>query len=276
MLDYVRKHNKIMMVVLFLLIIPSFVLVGIDGYNRFLERDKTVARVGKSDITRGEWDAAHRQEVERIRQMAPGLDAKFLDSDWARYATLERMVRERVFDQAAKEARLGVSDVRLVRELQGIPAIAALRRPDGTLDMERYRQLLATQGMSPEMFEARLRGDLAVRQVQAGVVQTAFTTVTVADLAMAAYHERREVQVARFKTADHAARVQPTEAELEAFYQANQPLFQAPEQASIEYLVLDIDAVRKTIKLSEQDVRGYYEQNAARLSGPRSAVPATS
>ena len=31
MFDYVRKHNKIMMIVLFLIIIPSFVLVGIDG-----------------------------------------------------------------------------------------------------------------------------------------------------------------------------------------------------------------------------------------------------
>ncbi len=268
MFDYVRKHNKIMMIVLFLIIIPSFVLVGIDGYNRFLEKDRTVARVGSAEITRGEWDAAHREEVERARQLMPTIDAKLLDSDQARYATLERLVRERVLVQAAQAAHLGASDARLARELQSIPAIAELRRPDGTLDMERYRQLLGRQGMSPEMFEARMRNDLAARQVQAGVAQTAFIPTVPADLALSAYFERREVQLARFATADFAARVKPEDSELEAFYQANQTLFQAPEQASIEYIVLDIDAVRKTIKLSEQDVRSYYEQNAARLSGP--------
>lgn len=113
-----------------------------------------------------------------------------------------------------------------------------------------------------------MRNDLAARQVQAGVAQTAFIPTVPADLALSAYFERREVQLARFATADFAARVKPEDSELEAFYQANQTLFQAPEQASIEYIVLDIDAVRKTIKLSEQDVRSYYEQNAARLSGP--------
>ncbi len=268
MFDYVRKHTKIMMVVLFLVIIPSFVLVGIDGYNRFREKDRTVARIGSAEITQGEWEAAHREEVERVRQLMPTIDAKLLDSEQARYATLERLVRERVLVQAAQAAHLGTSDARLARELQAIPAIAELRRPDGTLDMERYRQLLGRQGMSPEMFEARMRSDLAARQVQAGVAQTAFIQAVPADLALNAYFERREVQLARFATADFAARVKPEDSELEAFYQANQTLFQAPEQASIEYIVLDIDAVRKTIKLNEQDVRSYYEQNAARLSGP--------
>jgi peptidyl-prolyl cis-trans isomerase D len=268
MFDYVRKHTKIMMVVLFLVIIPSFVLVGIDGYTRFREQDQTVARIGRVEITRGEWEAAHREEIERVRQLMPTIDAKLLDSEQARYGTLERLVRERVLAQAAQAAHLGTSDARLARELQSIPAIAELRRPDGTLDMERYRQLLGRQGMSPEMFEARMRSDLAARQVQAGVAQTAFIQAVPADLALSAYFERREVQVARFAVADFAARVKPEDSELEAFYQANQALFQAPEQASIEYIVLDIDAVRKTIKLNEQDVRSYYEQNAARLSGP--------
>ncbi len=267
MFDYVRKHTKIMMGLLFLLIIPSFVLFGIDGYNRFREQGQTVARVGGHDINQGEWDAAHKMEVERLRAAMPTLDAKLLDSPQARYATLERLVRERVLAQAAESAHLVTSDMRLARSLQEIPAIATLRRADGTLDMERYRQLVGSQGMTPEMFEARLRGDLSVRQVETGVLQTGFAAPAVADLALNAFYERREVQVARFNTADFAAKVNPSDADLEAFYQANQPLFQAPEQAGIEYLVLDLEAVKKTISLNEQDLKTYYEQNAARLSG---------
>ena len=64
MFDYVRKHTKIMMGLMFLLIIPSFVLFGIDGYNRFRDKGATVARVGSQEISQAEWDASHKMEVE--------------------------------------------------------------------------------------------------------------------------------------------------------------------------------------------------------------------
>ena len=267
MFDYVRKHTKIMMGLLFLLIIPSFVLFGIDGYNRFREKGQPVAFVGSQEITQGDWDAAHKQEVDRLRASMPTLDPKLLDSPQARYATLENLVRDRVLTEAAATSHLVTSDARLARDLQNNPSIAALRRPDGTLDMERYRQLVGSQGMTPEMFEARMRSELAKRQVEAGVMQTGFAPPTAADMALNAFYERREVQLARFNTADFAAQVKPTDAELETYYQANQTQFKAPEQASIEYVVLDINAVKKTISLNEQDLKSYYEQNAARLSG---------
>jgi peptidyl-prolyl cis-trans isomerase D len=82
-----------------------------------------------------------------------------------------------------------------------------------------------------------------------------------------AYFEKREIQLARFNAADYAAKLNPTDAELEQFYKANEKLFQAPEQASIEYLVLDVDAVKKDLTVNESDLKTYYEQNAQRLSG---------
>ena len=267
MFDFVRKHTKIMMGLMFLLIIPSFVLFGIDGYNRMREKGDAVALVGGQDITQGEWDAAHKAEADRLRSQMPNLDAKLLDSPEARYSTLERLVRERVMAQAADQFKLTTSDARLARDLQEDPGIASLRRPDGKLDMERYRQMAASQGMTPEGFEARVRRDLSVRQVEAGLTQTGFAATAVADVALNAFFERREVQVVNFLSADFASRVNPTDAEVEAFYKANGTLFQAPEQASIEYVVLDLESVKKSITINEADLKSYYEQNAARLSG---------
>ncbi len=267
MFDYVRKHTKIMMGLLFLLIIPSFVLFGIDGYNRFREKGQAVALVGSHEITQADWDAAHKQEVDRLRASMPNLDPKLLDSPQARYATLENLVRDRVLSEAAVASHLVTSDAKLARDLQNNPAIASMRRPDGTLDMEQYRQLVGSQGMTPEMFEARMRSEIGKRQVEAGVLQTGFALPVLSDMALNAFYERREMQLARFNSADFAVQVKPTDAELEAYYQANQNLFQAAEQANIEYIVLDLNAVRKSITLNEQDLKSYYEQNVARLSG---------
>lgn len=267
MFDFVRKHTKIMMFVMFLLIIPSFVLFGIDGYNRSRDGGHAVASVGGHDITQGEWDAAHKAESDRLRASMPNLDVKLLDSPEARFATLERLVRERVLAQAADKFKLTTSDARLARDLQENPTIASLRLPDGKLDMDRYRQLAASQGMTPEGFEARVRNDLSIRQVEAGVTATGFAAAGVADVSLNAFFERREVQVASFLTADFASKVNPTDAEQEAFYKDNQAMFQAPEQATIEYVVLDLDSVKKSISISDSDLKSYYDQNAVRLSG---------
>ncbi|MBK8073605.1 MAG: SurA N-terminal domain-containing protein [Ramlibacter sp.] len=267
MFDFVRRHIKIMQILLFLLIVPSFMLVGLDGYNRMDGKGAAVAKVDGVDISQTEWDEAHKQEVERLRGSMPNLDPKLLDTPQAKYATLERLVRDRVLRVAGERLSLVTSDQRLARDLQDNPSIAALRRADGTLDMERYRQLVGSQGMSPEMFEARVRADLSQRQVLGGLGVSGLSATSAADAALNAYFERRQVQVAAFTTAEYAARVNPTDAELEQFHKDNPQLFQAAEQANIEYLVLDAEALRKAITLSEADVRTYYDQNAARLSG---------
>jgi peptidyl-prolyl cis-trans isomerase D len=267
MFDFIRKHTKVTMALLFLLIVPSFILFGLDGYNRSREKGVAVAKVDGKEIIQSEWDRAHQNEVDRMRASMPTLDAKLLDSPQARYATLERLVRDRVIAAAADKFKFTTSDQRLARELQQSPEIAALRRPDGTLDMERYRQLLGSQGMTPEMFEANVRADLSRRQVLAGVGASGFSSALAADMALNAYFEKREIQLARFNTTDFSVKLNPTDAELEQFYKANEKLFQAPEQASIEYVLLDVDAVKKNVSVNEADLKTYYEQNAQRLSG---------
>lgn len=267
MFDFVRKHTRVMQFLLFLLIFPSFVLFGLEGYNRFKEGGATVATVDGHDITQAEWDAAHRSQVERMRSSMPNVDVKLFDTPEAKYSTLERLVRDRLLQVAASQLRLGASDARLAAELQQNPTIAALRRADGTLDIERYRQLLATQGMSPESFEAQVRGDLASRQVMSGVGVTSFSSSALADVTLNAFYEQRQVQVARFAQSDYVAHINPTEADLETYYKANADKFQSAERADIEYVVLNLAAVQKDIVVPEAELKTYYEQNAARLAG---------
>ena len=267
MFDFIRKHTKITMGLLFLLIVPSFVLFGLDGYSQNKDKSPVVAKVDGQEILQSEWDKAHLREIDKLKASMPSLDAKLLDSPEARYATLERLVRDRVLIAAVAKSKLNTSDQRLARELQSNPDIAALRRPDGTLDMERYKQLLGTQGMSPETFEASVRNDLSTRQVLVGVMGSGFSANVAADTALNAYFEKRDIQIARFATADYAAKLNPTDADLEQFYTANAGLFQAPEQANIEYVLFDVETVKKGIVVAEADLKTYYEQNLQRLSG---------
>ncbi len=267
MFDTIRNHKKYLMGFLMILIIPSFVLFGVQGFTDPSNQSETVATVDGVDINKLEWDQAHQAEAQRLREAMPSIDAKLLDSDEARYATLERMVRDRVLAVAAQKLHLYTSDQRLARDLQQNETIASLRRPDGTLDVEAYRALVGRQGMTPEMFESQVRADLSQRQVTQGIVASGIAPAALAQVSLNAFFERREVRIQRFKASDFAASVNPSDADIQTFYANNPALFQAPEQADVEYLVLDATALANAVVLNEADLRAYYDQNASRLSG---------
>lgn len=264
MFDFIRKHTKVTMALLFLLIVPSFVLVGMNSNGPSGGNGGVVAVVDGKDITQPEWDAAHQNEVNRLRASMPTLDIKLLDSPEARYGTLERLVRDRVLAAAAAKGGLVVADQKLQRLYAEDKAIAAFRLPDGKFDRAGF---IAQTGMAPEQYEAGLRADLATRQVMLGVAGTGLASKAIADVSLNAFFEKREAQVARFNTADYATRVSPGDADLEQFYKDNPSLFQAPEEASIEYVVLDLEAVKKRITVNEQDLKTYFEQNTQQLAG---------
>jgi peptidyl-prolyl cis-trans isomerase D len=76
MFDFIRKHMKAMQFVLVVLIVPSFAFFGIEGYTRLSDGGRqTVAVVAGQDITQSELEAAHRQQVERLRREMPTVDA---------------------------------------------------------------------------------------------------------------------------------------------------------------------------------------------------------
>jgi peptidyl-prolyl cis-trans isomerase D len=265
MFDFFRKYNKVMMVLLFLLIIPSFVLFGVERFTDGSGRGEKVARVDGRDITRPEWDARHRTEIDRIRQQMPNIDAALLDSDNARYSTLERMVRERVLAAEASKSHLAVPEERLARYFAQEPGLATFRKADGTFDRELF---LRATGQTPEQYEAAVRAEMATQQVLVGVHAGAFASKAQADVTLDAFYARREVQLARFKPEDFSAKVSVSDADLEAYYKDNVARYQAPEEASVQYVVLDIDSVKKGIAVNEADLKTYYEQNSARLGTP--------
>ncbi|RSZ40243.1 peptidyl-prolyl cis-trans isomerase [Variovorax beijingensis] len=261
MFDFFRRYNKIVLIFLFLLIIPSFVLFGVERYQGSGGEEK-VARVDGQNITRPEWDAQHRLETDRIRQQSPNVDPTLLESDVMRYATLERMVRDRVLAAAAAKSNVTISEERLSRIFAQDAGLAAFRTPDGKFDRESFQRVT---GRTPEQYEASMRAELATQQMLLGITSTAFTPPALAAATINAFYDRREIQVARFNPESFASKVTVSDADVETYYKDHAAQFQAPEQASIEYLVLDLEAAKKNISVNEADLKTYYEQNTARF-----------
>lgn len=261
MFDFVRNHSRLVLGIMVLLIFPSFVFFGIQGYSRFTDgTNATVAKVDGQAITRGEWDQAHQRTLERLRRQMPGIDSKLFETAQYRRETLDQLVRERVLLAALAKQHLSPSDERVARLFRADPQFAQLRNADGTVRQE----MLIAQGMNSEMFLQQLRTEYGLQQVLGGVGRTAFATPAAAAPSLDAMLQRREISVQRFATADYRAKVKPSDADLEAFYKSHESEFRAPEQAQIEYVVLSLDALMKGVSVNEDELRRYYDENASR------------
>ena len=265
MFDFFRRHTRALQFLLVLLIFPSFVFFGIQGYSRFAgNENQTVAKVAGQGVTQIEWDRAMREQIERAQRQMPGIDAKVFETPEMKRRSLDALVRERVLLATADKLHLVTTDDRLQRLFVSDPQFAALRNPDGSVN----RDALNARGMSSEMFAYRLRQDIAQRQVLLGLAGTVIAPAAVTATALDAMFQQREIQFERFDAKDQLAKVNPGDGDIEAYYKAHAAAFQAPEQASIEYLVLDLEALKKDVKIADEDLRKYYGENEKRYTAP--------
>ena len=106
MFDFVRKHTRLLQLLLLILILPSFVVFGIQGYSKFSGDEGIVAKVGKQAITQAEWEQVWNfppqlylplfefARINRIPMIALNVDQKLTraiaDKGWQGVPAAER------------------------------------------------------------------------------------------------------------------------------------------------------------------------------------------
>src|SRR5450830_1711313 len=264
MFEFIRNHQRLMQFLLLLFIVPSFAFFGVQGYSGFVDGDNAVAKVAGQTITKEEWDAAQRQQLERLRQMAGGqIDPKVFDTPEARRDVLESLIAQRALAAEVVSDKLTVTDQALQKSIMQIPG---LLKADGSFDNEQYTMLLAAQGMTPKSYEATQRRSMALQQLNIAVQGTAFAPKAVSARLSDLNDQERTVQELSFKAASYAGQVKVTDDMLKAYYDKNGSKFEVPEQAKIEYVVLDSAAVAAQVSVSDADIKSYYDQNLKQYS----------
>jgi peptidyl-prolyl cis-trans isomerase D len=266
MFEFIRTHQRLMQLLLLLLILPSFVLVGVTSYNNRGGGNDGVATVDGKTITQQEWESAQRRQLDQARQMMGAqFDQKMFDTPEAKQAVLDQLVAERAINAEIVRNNLTVGDAALQK---AILEIQAFRKDDGTFDMDRYKAALAAQGMTPEMFDQRMRHDLAVQQLVGSVQQTAFAPRAVANRLSDINDEEREVQELLFPAANYVSQVKVTDDMIKAYYDKNAAQFQVPESVKAQYVVFDSSVVEKQVNVSDAEVADAYNKNKARFTTP--------
>jgi peptidyl-prolyl cis-trans isomerase D len=266
MFDFIRNHQRLMQFLLLLLILPSFVLVGVSQYEKRGGGSDGVATVDGRSITQQEWESAQRRQIEQARaMMGAKFDQKLFDSPEAKQEVLDGLVAERAVSAEVTHNNLTLGTDALRKAIQ---EQTGMSKPDGSFDIEAYKRFLASQGMTAAGFEQRVSYQMALQQLAASVAQTAFAPRAVSGRLSDINDQQREVQELLLPAAQYVSQVKVTDDMVKAFYDKNPALFQIPEQIKANYLVFNAEAVEKLVSVSDAEVLDTYNKNKARFSTP--------
>ena len=265
MFDFIRSHRRWMQFILLLLIVPSFVFFGVQGYSSFMSTEPELATVADQPIRLGEFNQARTAQLEQYRNMLGAqFDAAAFDTPAFRQELLNRMIDERVVAAAASKGRYSVSDETLRRTIAAIPAV----QENGQFSSQRYRDVLAAQGMTPTTFELGLRRDLAIAQVLQPIGLTARVPSEVAEKILVLLTEKRTVERRIFVAAEFAKSISVSQEDIKKWYDSHQSELMVPENLDVQYLVLNEAAASKDVKVSDVNIEGFYKQNQSRYGQP--------
>jgi len=260
MFDFVRRHPRIMQLVLALITLP-FIFSGVASYVRDGASGSDVASVGGSKISQQELQQALRDQQERMRQqLGRDIPAELLDNPEVRKAVLDTLVSQRVLALHAAKAQLVVDDALLGATIQGEPTF----QENGKFSRQRYDAYVASQNMSQAEFERRLRQDLSLRQSLSAVRDGSFVSPVASDRWLAALQEQREVSEIVFKPEQFTAQVKLSADAVKTYYEANRKSFETPETVRAEYLLLSQDALAAQITVSDEEIKKRYQTQVDR------------
>jgi len=250
--DFVHRKKGVVQFILVLATLP-FLFWGVESYRS--DGEDHIAIVAGEKILRQELDQAMRNQQEIMR--GAGEDPSMLDNPEERASVLKRLIQNRLLKQEAARIGLTVLDPQLVDLIQGIGAF----QQDGAFSKKSYEELLRDQGMTPLVFEERVRQEMLQQQLIDAYTRNGFVPDTVAERVLSLSEEKREVSMIRIQPEQFLAQMRPNDAAIKSYYDLHQTEFQVPEQVRVEYLVLSLDELAKQIRVEADETRKYFEEH---------------
>ncbi|MGY0644312.1 MAG: SurA N-terminal domain-containing protein [Paraglaciecola chathamensis] len=242
------------------LVILSFVFAGVGSYINS-SADTAAAKVNDDTISQADLERAYQNERGRMEsQYGEAFAALTADSAYLqqfRQGVLDRLIGDKLIEQAAVDLGLRVSDAQIKQAIVAMPEFQF----DGKFDNERYLAVLRQAGFQPNDFRDYMRVDMTRRQLSNALLGSEFTLL---EETTQAYKLQQQTRDARYLTvpADmFKGDVTVSQSDVENYYQANITQFDTQQQVSLAYVELSVDDLLAGIVVSEDEAEQYYEQN---------------
>ena len=257
MLRSLRQTTGSWVVKIFLgIIMLSFAVWGVGDILQG-PSDSTVAVVGNSEITATHFSNSYQREYQRIASRFGGrLSAEDARTLGLIDATLQQVVGQALFQQAAADLGLTASDRVIAADIRANPTF---RNAVGQFDPAIFQQALANNGFNEESYVIATRRDIARNQLLGAITANAKAPNILVDRLFGYRGEQRiaELLIVPESTAPQIA--EPNEAALQDYYRSHETDFTAPELRAVTYFTLLPEDLVSEVAVSEEDLATEYD-----------------
>ncbi len=136
---------------------------------------------------------------------------------------------------------------------------------NGRFDPEVYRQSLIASGRPPAQFENELARDLLVQELPAAVTSSALVTEADVDRWLRTQLQQRSIAWIVIEAAGFGDRIKVGEQQIERFYEDNTNQFMRPERITVEYVELDAQELAQDMEVEDEELHQRYEATLDRF-----------
>lgn len=250
----------------------AYIIVGIIaipfafwGVNEYFAggEEVVVATVGDAEIQQAEYRQALESRRSQMRRvLGESFQPELVNSLEFKRGVVEDLISRTLLEQHAADQGYRVSDEQLARSIRAIPRF----RVGDEFSSDAYASAVAQLGFTQAGFESRMRQQLVLEQLRAGIRDTAFVTPDQQGRMIELLLQERRFDYAVLGVDRFLDQVEISDDEIQGEYQSNSDRYRTPERVKVEYVELSVDEIAPAVEISEEDLRQAYQANKERYS----------
>ncbi|QUM77564.1 SurA N-terminal domain-containing protein [Moritella sp. 24] len=241
-------------------VIVTFALAGVSSYLGSGSA-QSAATVNGVDISKQALENQVRNDRSRLEsQQGESFAARWEQPEFQnqiRQQSLDTLVAQNLLQQMTDDLSLRIGDEKIRSYIFSMEQF----QTDGVFNEERYISLLRQNGMTPAQFVERLRTDFAQQQLTDALVSSEFSLPSEVKLLAALQNQQRQLSQLIVPVNKFANDIAITDAEVSRYYEDSKAFFQTPQQASVDYILVDMKDISTGIELAADAAENYYNEH---------------
>lgn len=248
--------GKIVLGILFTLLILSFAVWGIGDIFRGFGSG-TVAKAGKIEIPTEEYRAEYQTVLQNLQRRLK----RVVTNDQARAEgidklVLNRMISEELLEQEAKRFGLAMNNKAIAKGVLDDPRF---KTPGGGFNRIAFQRALSENGLNEQRFLAKQQSTYLRAQLINSFAENLPVPRAMLEILHKMGTETRSVEYFKLTAANIDKIPDPTDTDLQKFYDARKKDYRAPEFRKIVTLAVTPSSIAKPGEISDADAGKEYD-----------------
>ncbi|PCH63822.1 MAG: hypothetical protein COC19_00555 [SAR86 cluster bacterium] len=259
MLQDIRDNSQGVVVKIMIgVMVAAFAMLGVDSIIGAFVSIPPVAEINGEEVTEQQLESSTQNLLASI-----GGNADAFDNGLLQQIALNQLIEEIMLQQAADNASMLVSNNRIDNAILESPQFQL----NGVFDSDLAIRTMFSQGFTVERYRDNLQQRLLMSQIANAYSASNFATESEIERLVSLSEQTRDFRYLSIPLGTRTLGNAISDAEIEAYYTANEQDFMLDETVTVQYVMLDKNLISAELNVEESRIRQQYETERDSFEG---------